>query len=282
MTPQERIQSGDLEGARTQLVQLVKNHPGDAAARSLLARVLLFLGEWDKADRHLDMAATQNPAAAESLLTCRGLIQAEKERAAVMAGTERPGFLSSDTGFAEVLLGVLNALQSGNADAAAARLAEVAQQRPPLSGTCNGAEFSGIRDTDDRLRHVVEAFVHGRYVWVPFFAIRELRMEPPAHLLDLLWAPAALTTWEGLTLNGFLPAGYPETTSAGEPDHRLGRRTDWSDLGAGLEQAVGQHVYQIGDEEFGLLDIRELNVTPFGKTDGGGPSPAEGEAGTHD
>ncbi|MFP4031842.1 MAG: type VI secretion system accessory protein TagJ [Desulfococcaceae bacterium] len=264
MTPRECIQSGNLDEARKQLTQAVKSRPGDAGARSLLARVLLFLGEWDKADRHLDMAATQNPAAAESLLACRGLIQAEKERAAVLAGSERPGFLSSDTGFAEVLLGVLQALQSGDADAAAARLAEVDERRPPLSGTVNGTEFSGFRDTDDRLRHVLEAFVHGRYVWAPFYAIRELRMEPPANLLDLLWAPAALTTWEGLTLNCFLPVGYPETTASGEPDHRLARRTEWSELGAGLVKGLGPHVYEIGGADVGLLDIRELNVTPFG------------------
>jgi type VI secretion system protein ImpE len=278
MRPQECIQSGDLDEARNQLTQTVKSRPGDAAARSLLARVLLFLGEWDKADRHLDMAATQNPAAAESPLVCRGLIQAEKERAAVIAGSERPGFLSSDTGFAEVLLGVLQALQSGDADAAAARLAEVDERRPPLRGTVNGVQFSGVRDTDDRLRHVVEAFVHGRYVWVPFFAIRELRMEPPANLLDLLWAPAALTTWEGLTLNCVLPVGYPETAASGEPDHRLGRRTDWSDLGAGLEKGLGQHTYEIGAADIGLLDIRELNVTPFGTPE---DPAAEPEAGTN-
>ena len=43
---------------------------------------------------------------------------------------------------------------------------------------------------------------------------------------------------------------------------RLGRQTDWIDLESGEEAPVGQKLLLVDDEEFPLLEVRELLVTP--------------------
>jgi type VI secretion system protein ImpE len=45
---------------------------------------------------------------------------------------------------------------------------------------------------------------------------------------------------------------------------KLGRLTDWKDLGGGFTQGVGQHVFQVGDDEYGMLEIREAAFTYSG------------------
>ena len=100
-----------------------------------------------------------------------------------------------------------------------------------------------------------------RRVTIPIDSLRELVLPAPTSLLDLIWASAQITTWDGLTINGFLPVLYPETFRHEDDRMKLGRMTDWLPLGGGLFQGVGQHVFQAGDTEIGILEIREANFT---------------------
>ena len=50
MDSKELIKKGQLGEARAALVNEVKNRPGDPASRTLLFQVLLFCGEWEKAN----------------------------------------------------------------------------------------------------------------------------------------------------------------------------------------------------------------------------------------
>ena len=56
----------------------------------------------------------------------------------------------------------------------------------------------------------------------------------------------------------YLPVLYPDSSRSDDDRVRLGRMTDWRDLGGGLYQGVGQHVFLAGKEEKPLLEIREL------------------------
>jgi type VI secretion system protein ImpE len=133
----------------------------------------------------------------------------------------------------------------------------------------NGLPFEGLRDTEPTLAFFIEAFVHDRYVLLPFEALRELVIPAPRTLFDLLWTPALITTWEGLSLNCYLPVLYPESFRHADDRIKLGRMTDWSSQEGTVGRGAGQHVLQAGPDEWALLDIRTVVFTSAAAGDKG-------------
>jgi type VI secretion system protein ImpE len=264
MTARELLQAGRLSEARRVLVEEVKAAPKDTGRRTLLFQVLAQLGEWDKAVRHLDMISTQDPGRSVGVHAYLDIIKAEQERLRVIGRGQDPTFLPEPPQYFPTYLAYLDALKAGRFDEARGLLAEIDQVRPPLFGALNGRHFAGISDTDARLYAFLEAFVHERAVWIPFEAVREVVIPEPKTSFDLIWTSATITTWGGLSMNCFLPVVYPETFQGDDDQAKLGRLTDWVGLGGGFSRGVGQHVYQMGDEDVAILDIRELTFTITG------------------
>ncbi len=128
-----------------------------------------------------------------------------------------------------------------------------------MSGSVDGRSFSGFRDTDALLSLFLEAIVYEQYVWIPFESIRELSISIPKTLFDLLWISSRVATTKGVTLSCYLPVLYPESSSHEDDRVKLGRMTDWTPLGGRFSKGSGQHVFQIGEEEIAILDIREAS-----------------------
>ncbi len=258
MDAKELIRAGRLADARAQLIADVKATPGDAAKRTLLFQVLLFLGEFEKAERHLDTLALQDPDRESGVQVYRNLLQAEKDRLLVVAGKERPTFLPETPPCLELYFDGWEKIQAGKIEDAVTVFSEIARDLGPVKGKVNGRPFTGLTDTDALLSYFLEAIVHERYVWIPFSAIREIIHPPPVSLFDLIWAPGTVTTWEGLTLNCFLPVLYANSFSHEDDRVKLGRMTDWLHLGGPFSTARGQHMYDFGDQEISLLEIQDV------------------------
>ena len=259
------VTAGRLSEARQQLTEELKAAPADLAKRTTLFQVLAFLGEWDKAERHLDAIAAQNQKAETGVQVYRNLVQAEKERSAVRALSCRPSFLPHASLYAESHFAACEKLIEKDFEQAHALFDQLDTQRLNVAGTFNGKDFAGIFDTDAFLRCFLETIVQERYVWIPFEAIEELSLAKPKTLFDLIWAPARVVTWQGLALSCYIPVLYPDSSKNPDDRVKLGRMTDWVDLGEGFFRGAGQHVFQIGDEEVALLEIRELLfVKPHG------------------
>jgi type VI secretion system protein ImpE len=242
------IQEGRLSEARSALVEEVKSSPADTAKRTLLFQVLAVLGEWDKAARHLDMISTQDPARVTGAHVFMQLIEAEKERLDVFALKKTPSFMTEAPEYFGPWHEAARKLLGGDAAAAHKVFTSVAKEVPEVSGTVNGEPFKGLRDTDSVLAPFLEAFIHGRYLWIPFASIRELTIPGPRSFTDLIWIQADFVTWEGLTAGCYLPVLYPGSSAHGDEAVRIGRM-------------MGQHVYEAGDAEKAILEIRELRFT---------------------
>ena len=257
MEPRELIKDGKLGEARQRLTEEVKASPADLGKRTLLFQVLSFCGEWDKAARHLDTISSQDPTRETGVSVYRDLIRAEKERLDVRRRTRQASFLPEPPPYSTFHDAALQKLAAGEIARAIELFEQVEAQRPIVSGTVNGRDFTELRDTDILLFPFLEAFVHERYVLVPFEAMRELVISTPTTLFDLLWVPALVTTWQGLTMNCHLPVLYPESSLHEDDRIKLGRMTDWASIGGPLVRGIGQHVFQVGDEDIAILDIRE-------------------------
>jgi type VI secretion system protein ImpE len=258
MDSKDLIKAGRLSEARKQLAEEVKSTPGDIGRRTLLFQVLAYCGEWEKAERHLDLIAAQETKSETGVQVYKNLIRAEKERIEVSRSLRRPSFLPEAPPYSEVYFMALENLRLEKFDDAKKTFDRIDAERSPLTGTIDGKRFKGFKDTDTFLSLFLEAIVYERYVWVPLDSVREIVVSPPKTLLDLLWIPAHLTCWEGFTASGYLPVLYPDTFLHEEDRVKLGRMTDWKPLGNSFSKAMGRHVFETGKEESVLLDFQEV------------------------
>jgi len=59
-----------------------------------------------------------------------------------------------------------------------------------------------------------------------------------------------------------LPVMTPTASRHPDPAVRLGRVTEWEALDGGGEAPVGQKLLLVDGEEFPILELRELEITP--------------------
>ena len=258
LSPVDLIKAGRLEDARRILTDEVKKKPADTASRTLLFQALALCGEYDKAFMHLDMISSLDTAKAVAVSAYKDIIRAQSEREKIYRLDKVPSFLTDAPLYFETYWDACIEILKGNLDGVSSLFGKAEEMRPGISGRVNGREFSGIWETDAILSFFIEAFVHDRYVWIPFESVRELVINEPKILPDTIWTPASITTWEGLTANCFLPVQYPASAESESEVIRLGRRTEWEDMGGGYAKGLGQHVYQLGEKDMGLLEIREI------------------------
>lgn len=270
MNPVDLIKAGRLGEARTRLVQDVRDRPGDAAARTLLFQTLCCLGEWAKAEAQLGAIAAQSAASDAAAQVYRNILKAERERESVWTEGKRPAFFPGSPPYLEEYFDARARLAAGRREEALGILEGIARREGALRGTINGTSFEGFQDADPLLFPFLEAFVHDRYVWIPVGEVEELNVTPPAGFLDLLWIPARIAARGGVRIGGHLPVLYPSSFRHANDRVKMGRLTEWVAGEGGLERGAGQHVFLAGEEEMGLLEIREVafDIPETGEGDG--------------
>jgi type VI secretion system protein ImpE len=235
----------------------IRTAPTDLVARSNLWQVFAARGEFDRARLQLDMMLKVDASWAMEVQGCHSLIDAEMQRSAVFEGRESPVCLGTPPPWFGALASALPLLAQGHIDAASRLLEQVRDQAEPCSGSINGEPFEWIIDGDARLGPCLEVVAQGRYVWMSFELLRQLKCEPPRELRDLIWLPAKLALDDSGDLDVFLPVRYPGATSE---EHRMARHTDWRALSGTFYLGHGQKCLSTDAEMTGLLDLRELRV----------------------
>ena len=257
-TAPEMIQAGDLAGARAALADAVKRAPADGGARFALAEVLILLGDWERADTHLDLASTQDPSWGTLVALLRQLVRAAKHRDEVFAAGRSPDLVTAPVPAVETALRILTESRVGG-DAAALR-EEADAQAPELTGVCDGAPFATLRDGDDRTADVLELLTStGKYVWAGWSEVVSLELRPVERPRDLVWRAADLELRDGPTGVVYLPMTYHAPAAELTDPLRLARQTDWTER-AGLTCGLGQRCLLIGDDLVPFSSLHELSV----------------------
>jgi type VI secretion system protein ImpE len=123
----------------------------------------------------------------------------------------------------------------------------------------NPEKFAEFYDCDNTFAGIIEVMVHDRYIWFPLSSVRELTVQKPTTLLETIWASGRVVTWDGLTTECFLPVSYPGSSCHENSQIRMGKMTDWIDLGNGNYSGIGQHLFQVGEREAGILELGEIS-----------------------
>jgi type VI secretion system protein ImpE len=197
MTAKELYREGRLREAIKALGDELRSNPLDATRRTFLFELLLFAGEYDRAEKQIDTLATTDAKSAGGALLYRSALHAERTRAEMFARGDTP----------EVK------------DGAA------------YGGFLNGKPFDDMSDPDPRIGPNLEVFIAGSYTWIPFQHLRRLELEKPANLRDLIWARARVETSKEFRLQDLgevlIPAICPLSFRHPEEGIALGRESVW-------------------------------------------------------
>ena len=235
MTVMELFQSGKLREAVQALSDEVRNNPLDARRRIFLFELLCFAGEYDRAEKHLDVLAGASSAAQVGALLYRSAIHAEKDRQRMFA--ERAIPMAKPTGI--------------------------------VSGVRNGEPFERFADADERLGGAIELFVAGSYTWISLEQIASIEIAKPQKLRDLLWAPAIVTTspaYKAMELGEvLLPVLSPLSWKSEDDTVRLGRSTVWEEDSDGNLIPRGQKIFMVGEREIPILELGKIEFPSLGE-----------------
>jgi len=231
MNARELYQAGKLGAAVQALGAELRDNPTDTRRRIFLFELLCFAGEYDRAEKHLDVLAESGPDAATGTLLYRAALAAERRRNQLFAKGDYP---------------------TGSAPA-------------PVSGTLNGQPFESIEDADPRIGARIEVYAAGDYLWLPMAHLASVQIEAPKRLRDLLWTPALVRTGPELKDRELgevlMPVLAPFSFRHSDDAVRLGRATVWEAAERGDEIPFGQKMLLVDGEEFPLLEVRTLEIT---------------------
>ncbi|KER72459.1 type VI secretion system accessory protein TagJ [Burkholderia sp. Ac-20349] len=233
----------------------IRSQPTTASHRWALFQLLCIVGEWSRAIQQLQVWAKLEPGQARTAQMYRDLIRAERWRAKVVEGRERPGVVLASPPWIDALLDAIRHAADGQVEQADT-LRDAAFQAAsdiPLVAPSQG-HAAWIADSDARFGPVCEVITAGHYRWVPFADLAEWRVLQPAQPIDLVWAPCTLTLIDGSLIHGFMPARYPGSET-GSDAVRLGRETFWRDIGRTGVVALGQKTWATDLGDFSLFEL---------------------------
>jgi type VI secretion system protein ImpE len=249
---------GKLQEAIDLQIREVKANPGDPNRRLFLFELIAFTGDLDKARKQLE-AISYGQLELDTVVGVYGkVLEAEETRRRFVREGVPPQFFAEPPEYVRWQLEATQHLREKRVPQAAELLIKALAASPTLNGKWNDKPFNSLRDGDDLFAAVLEVFGNGKYWWVPLEQIQTVTMNPPKYPRDLLWVPAWLEPKDYAPVKVFLPVLYPASYESNDNEVKMGRLTQWQDLGDGPVLGVGQHSYFFEEQEVGLLDWREL------------------------
>jgi len=235
MNPQELYKAGRLSDAIKALGAELRDNPTDVKRRTFLFELLCFAGEWERADKQLEVLGEAGPQSEMGVLLYRSALFAERQRHDLFERGELP-----------------------------------AEQEDPTvdrAGVANSKTFTYFSDADPRTGARLELFAAGNYLLLPLEHVASIQIPSPTRLRDLIWTPAAVRTtpsFKGTELGEvLLPVLAPFSWRHPDEAVRLGRMTVW-EKPDGYEYQVpfGQKMWMVDEEEIPFLELHALEFNP--------------------
>lgn len=235
MNPKELYQAGRLNDAIKALSAELRDNPTDTQRRTFLFELLCFAGEYERADKQLEVLAQAGPESEMGVLLYRSALFAERQRHDLFERGEFP----SDP----------------NAD------------QPSRLGTVDGKSFEYFSDADPRIAAKLELFAAGNYLLLPLEHVASIEIPAPRRLRDLLWTPASVRTtpaFKGTELGEvLLPVLAPFSWRHPDEAVRLGRMTVWEKPeGREYQVPFGQKMWMVDEDEIPFLELRAVEFNP--------------------
>ncbi len=260
MTAEESVRAGRLDEALAELQAQVRKQPADPKLRVFLFQLLSVMGQWDRALTQLKVAGDMDATAATMMATYKEVIRCEMLRAEVFAGRQRPLLFGKPAEWMALLIEALRLSGEQKFEEAAKLREQALEAAPATSGAVDDKPFEWISDADQRIGPMLEAIVNGRYYWIPFGRLSEVRIEKPADLRDIAWTPAFLTLANGGETVGLIPTRYPGSEKSSTSALVMARGTEWTETPGGTYVGLGQRLLATDETEYALMDVRQIRL----------------------
>jgi type VI secretion system protein ImpE len=228
MTPQELYRDGQLREAIRALGEELKKNPLDVRRRTFLFELLLFAGEYERAEKQLEVLSGAGGNAAAGTLVYRSALHAERTRQDMFLHNRTPAL----------------------------------EDKEELGGICDGQAFREFADSDPRIGSNLEVYMAGSYTWIPMAYLRKVEIDAPVNLRDLCWARARIETTPEFRLQDlgevFIPSICPLSSSHPEEAVQLGRETAWEEDVSYGAVPFGAKLMLVDGVEVPLLSIRRV------------------------
>lgn len=253
-TASDAFRDGNLAAAVAAGIAQVRNKPADRGARFLLAELLVFAGDLERADKQLDVLFAPDAPDLLAVTLFRQLIRGETARREVFTAGRVPEFTTQPSDAVKLHLEAAVALRAGQPADAAALLAKAAI--PPRPGTCDGKPVDDFRDLDDLLAPVLEVITaNGNYYWVPLATVERVEFLPPKRPRDLYWRAAQMTVTDGPDGVVYVPALYHGSHADARDAVKLGRESDHA---GAPSRGLGLREFLAGDEAKSVMEITTI------------------------
>lgn len=255
------LDAGDLNGSIQAALDFVRSNPTNIQARIFLFELSLFSGDWERAEKQLDVIGHQDANALIGSMIFRQSLGAERDRMKFFADGLKPGILAPPPAYIEDLLNANNRVREGNVAEARTLLDTIEEERPAFGCNINGAEITDFRDYNDATMCIFEVIFKDSYTWLPFENIEKIEFFEPKSLRDLFWIQADVKMTSGTNGEMFFPSLYANSWRSADDKVRLGRMTDWRDLGDELFAGEGMKQYWMDGKDRSILDLRTIEFT---------------------
>ena len=255
LSAEEYFQQGQIDLAVSAAAERVKKMPNDEQARTFLVELLCVQGDLERADTQLNALMTLKPDLALAVATWRQLIHAAQARLDVYQLKAKPEIIEEPTRAIKNALDILLALDEKDEERLSMLVPQIDDEPQVNQFFINSNEPAILRDLDDITANIFELLgTNGKYFWVDFSQVVELRLEKPSRILDILWRKANVVLTNGTEGEVYIPATYPLSNS---DEAILGKKTQWHQSFS-LYQGIGLRTWLCGDEEITINDIESL------------------------
>ncbi len=254
------LDSGNLAGAIEEALNAVRSKPTDISARVFLFELSCFSGDWERAEKQLEVVGQQDVKAMIGSHIYKQNFKAERDRLSLFSEGLIPECLMPPPNYVEGLLAAVSHVKDGKIAEGIEVIGQVEEQRPAFACKVNGEESADFRDCNDLTMCVFEAIVKDSYTWLPFEQIETVEFVPAKTLRDKYWMQAEIGMTNGTKGEMFLPSLYVNTFNNNNDEIRLGKVTEWRDTGEDIFIGEGVRLYQT---DGGYKPISEIESIEF-------------------
>jgi type VI secretion system protein ImpE len=252
------FRDGRLTDAIDAAGEAVRAAPKSADARVLLAELLLFAGNFERADAVLNAAIAVDPTCGIVAAEFRQLLRAADARRQVLRDGRVPAFLGEPTDVQKHLLAAQVARRAGDSDGAAAAAEQAETVRPKVAGRAAETGFTDFRDVDDLWTGTFEILTTtGKYFWIPVERVTSVEFHEPKRLRDLYWRRCSMIVRDGPDGDVYMPVLYDDRDAGTDQALRLGRRTEWSETAP--VTGTGQRLFLVDEDGIAIQDLKSIN-----------------------
>jgi type VI secretion system protein ImpE len=252
------LDSGNLKGAVDAALALVKSNPTNEAARIFLFELSCFAGNWERAEKQLEVIGHQDTVAMVGSKIYQQNFKAERDRINFFENGTRPETAMKAPEYVEDLIKANELIRLGKTGEARLLLDQIDVNRAAFKCTVNGDGFSDLRDYNDTTMCVFEVIIKDSYVWLPFEQVEKIEFFERKSLRDVYWPQGKFELTNGTSGELFFPSLYVNTWKSDDDLIRLGRSVDWRDLGNEIYAGEGARIYTMDGKDKSILDIKSI------------------------